>query len=298
MKKTLLAFSAVALPLSPSAFADLVKDSQASLNLRNFYFNNDFRDKPGAAGQSKTEEWAEGFVFNFASGYTEGTVGVGLDAIGLMGVTLDSGAGRHRGSSMIPDDGAGAASEWSRFGLTPKMKFSKTELRYGSLLPKLPVLTYNDGRLLPQTFEGGQVTSSEIDGLTLTGGRLEHVTGRGSSDRTGLAVAGGSRESNEFLFAGGDYKLGKDLLAQYYFANLQDYYNQHFVGLTHTLPFADGQSFKTELRYFRTTSDGANGSAAGRASGYRVGGYTEHAMVKSTTAPGARRSPTACRAMR
>ncbi|MFF7860675.1 MULTISPECIES: OprD family porin [unclassified Pseudomonas] len=275
MKKTLLAVSAIVVPLSPTAFADLVKDSQASLNLRNFYFNNDFRDKPGAAGQSKTEEWAQGFVFNFASGFTDGTVGVGLDAIGLMGVTLDSGAGRHRGSSMIPDDGAGAASEWSRFGLTPKMKFSKTELRYGSLLPKLPVLTYNDGRLLPQTFEGGQVTSSEIDGLTLTGGRLEHVTGRGSSDRTGLAVAGGSRESNEFLFAGGDYKLGKDLLAQYYFANMQDYYNQHFVGLTHTLPFADGQSFKTELRYFRTTSDGGNGSAAGRASGYRVSGYTE-----------------------
>ncbi|MCY1516662.1 Porin-like protein NicP [compost metagenome] len=271
-----LAAGVFALPFSPDVLADLVADSHASLGLRNFYFNNDFRDRPGSAGQSKTEEWAQGFMLNFASGYTEGTVGVGLDAIGLLGLTLDSGAGRHRGSSMIPNDGDGAASEWSRLGLTPKLRFSKTEARYGTLLPKLPVLTYNDGRLLPQTFEGGQVTSGEIDGLTLTAGRLEHATGRGSSDRTGLAVSGGTRESNQFLFVGGDYKLGRDLLAQYYFANLEDYYDQHFLGLTHSLPIAEGQSFKTELRYFRTTSDGANATAAGRAAGFRVGGFTEN----------------------
>ncbi|MHC6225087.1 OprD family porin [Pseudomonas sp. X10] len=269
------ATGALALPFSPAALADLLADSQASLNLRNFYFDNDFRDQPGPAGQSKTQEWAQGFMFTFTSGYTEGQVGVGLDAIGLLGLTLDSGAGRHRGSSMIANDGDGAASEWSRLGVTPKLRLSKTEARYGTLMPKLPVVTYNDGRLLPQTFVGGQITSNEIDGLTLTAGRLEHATGRGSSDRTGLAVSGGTQESNQFLFAGGDYSFGKELLAQYYFANLEDYYNQHFLGLTHSFAIAEGQSFKTDLRYFRTTSDGANSTAAGRASGYRVGGFTE-----------------------
>ncbi|MDZ3991050.1 OprD family porin [Pseudomonas sp. Teo4] len=267
--------TAGALALSPFAQAELVKDSHATLGLRNFYFSNDFRDQAGSLGQSKTEEWAQAFVLDFKSGYTDGPVGVGLDALGLMGVTLDSGAGRHRGSSMIPDDGDGAANQWSRLGLTAKLKVSNTELRHGTLLPKLPVLTYNDGRLLPQTFEGTQLTSSELDGLTLTGGRLNRATGRGSSDRTGLAIAGGSRESDQFLFAGGDYQIGKQLTAQYYFANLEDYYNQHFLGLIHTLPLAEGQTLKTELRYFRTTADGANDSAAGRAAGYRVGGFTD-----------------------
>lgn len=267
--------TAGALALSPFAQAELLEDSHATLGLRNFYFSNDFRDQAGSLGQSKTEEWAQAFVLDFKSGYTDGPVGVGLDALGLMGVTLDSGTGRHRGSSMIPDDGDGAASQWSRLGLTAKLKVSNTELRHGTLLPKLPVLTYNDGRLLPQTFEGTQLTSSELDGLTLTGGRLNRATGRGSSDRTGLAIAGGSRESDQFLFAGGDYQIGKQLTAQYYFANLEDYYNQHFLGLIHTLPLAEGQSLKTELRYFRTTADGANDSAAGRAAGYRVGGFTD-----------------------
>lgn len=263
----------LSMALSPLASADFINDSKASLSMRNFYFNNDNRD--GTAAPSKTEEWGQGFMLNYQSGFTEGTVGFGLDAIGLLGITLDSGEGRHVGSSMIPSDGAEAADQWSRLGATAKARFSKTELRYGTLQPKLPILVANDGRLLPQTFEGGQITSNELDNLTLTAGQLEHATGRGSSDRSGLAVAGGTQESNKFMFAGGDYKLTKDLTAQYYYANLEDYYQQHFAGLLHVLPLGEYGSLKTDLRYFKTTSDGKNGSAAGRASGYKLGGYTK-----------------------
>ncbi len=263
----------VCIVLSPLASADFVSDSKANLNLRNFYFNNDNRD--GTAAPSKTEEWGQAFMLNYQSGFTDGTVGFGLDAIGLLGLKLDSGEGRHVGSSMFPNDGDKAADQWARLGATAKMRVSKTELRYGTLQPKLPILVSNDGRLLPQTFEGGQVTSNEIDNLTFTAGQLEHATGRASSDRAGLAVAGGSQESNKFTFAGGDYKLTKDLTAQYYYANLEDYYQQHFAGLLHVLPLGEYGSLKTDLRYFKTTSDGKNSSAAGRASGYKLGGYTK-----------------------
>ena len=80
---------------SPLSMADFVKDSKATLGFRNFYYNNDNRD--GSAAPSKTEEWAQGFMLDFKSGYTDGTVGVGVDALGLLGVTLDSGNGRHVG---------------------------------------------------------------------------------------------------------------------------------------------------------------------------------------------------------
>ena len=56
MKKYLM--SAGVFALSPIAHADLVNDSHANLGLRNFYFNNDFRDQAGSLGQSKTEEQA------------------------------------------------------------------------------------------------------------------------------------------------------------------------------------------------------------------------------------------------
>jgi len=71
------------------ASADFIKDGKATLGLRNFYFNNDYRDQPGGAGQSKTEEWAQGLILNYTSGFTEGTVGLGIDALGL--------GGRHAG---------------------------------------------------------------------------------------------------------------------------------------------------------------------------------------------------------
>lgn len=171
------------------------------------------------------------------------------------------------------------------------MRLGQTEARVGTLQPKLPVLVANDGRLLPQTFEGVQLTSHDLDNLTLTAGRIEQATGRGSSDRTGLAVAGGTRQSNDFVFAGADYKAGRDLLLQYYAANLENYYTQQFFGLQHTWALGEGQSIKTDLRYFDTGSSGANGSGGGRSDGYRVGAIPAMAEVKSTTAPGVRCSP-------
>lgn len=262
----------VSIAISGQAFADFLSDSKATLGMRNFYFNNDNRD--GTAAPSKTEEWAQGFMLDFKSGYTDGTVGFGVDTLGLLGITLDTGKGRHVGSSMIPSDGDNhAVDEWSRLGLTGKVRMSKTELRYGTLIPKLPILVANDGRVLPQTFEGGQVTSSEFKDLTLTGGRIEHATGRGSTDQTGLTAMGGTRESNQFAFAGGDWKVTKDLTAQYYYAHLDNYYNQQFFGLIHTLAFSDNQSLKTDLRYFKTDSSGENSSGT---SGYRISGYTKN----------------------
>lgn len=265
-----LVFGSIA--LSNQAFADFLSDSKATLGMRNFYFNNDNRD--GTAAPSKTEEWAQGFMLDVKSGYTDGTVGFGVDALGLLGVTLDTGKGRHVGSTMIPSEGDNrAVDEWSRLGLTGKVKISNTELRYGTLIPKLPILVANDGRVLQQTFDGGQITSSEFKDLTLTGGRIEHATGRGSTDQTGLAALGGTRESNQFDFAGGDWKVTKDLTAQYYYANLDNYYTQQFFGLIHTLAFSDNQSLKTDLRYFKTDSSGANSSGT---TGYRISGYTEN----------------------
>ncbi|WP_085718891.1 OprD family porin [Pseudomonas sp. B28(2017)] len=269
----LLATSSVYAQAADTAAHGFLEDSKASLSMRTLYFNSDNRD--GTADPSKTEEAAQGFVLRYESGFSQGAVGFGLDAQALLGITLDSGAGRHVGSGMIPSEGNGAADAWSSFGPTAKVRLARTEFRYGTLLPKLPILLANDARVLPQSFTGAQVTSNDIDGLTLTSGVLEHAVGRASTDRTGLSVAGSTRESNKFYYAGGDYNLTRNLKTQYYFAQLEDFYNQNFLGLTHILPIDSASSLTTDLRYFRTTSSGANSSAAGRAQGYRVSGYTD-----------------------
>ena len=85
MKKSTLALSlALGVIAQQAGAAGFIEDSKASVTARNFYINQDTRD--GAAKPNKQEEWGQGFIFNFASGYTQSTVGFGVDAIGLYGV--------------------------------------------------------------------------------------------------------------------------------------------------------------------------------------------------------------------
>ncbi|OBY92753.1 porin [Pseudomonas sp. AU11447] len=279
-----LALAIAAAGLAQSAFAGgFVEDSKASLTLRNFYINTDNRN--GTAEPSKQEEWGQGFLLNYTSGFTQGTVGFGVDALGLLGVRLDSGGGTHyesasqQGGTVFPSKSNGdAVNDFSSLGLTAKAKVSNTEFRYGTLQPKLPVVTYNDGRLLPVTFEGGQVTSTDLKDFTLVAGQLEHSKGRNSTDNRSLSIAGAngssisSRDSNKFYYAGGDYKLNKDLTLQYYYGQLTDFYQQHFLGLQHNWAIGPGV-LKTDLRAFDSSSDGKNGSASGRADGFVSSGY-------------------------
>jgi len=275
-----LALGVAAQQASAAGFID---DSKATLSLRNLDLSNDIRESQGRIGNSaysgQVHEWGQAFVLKVQSGYTPGVVGFGVDALGTFATRLDSGgvtgkAGQDRTpGNLFPTDNGRAADNFGRLGLTGKARISKTEVKVGTLVPNLPILVPNDGRLLPQTFEGTQITSKDIDHLTVTGGLIEHAVGRVSSNETGLAVAGGTQQSNTFWFAGGDWAVTRSLTAQYYYANLEDYYTQHFGGLTHIWAIDSNQSFKTDLRYFHTGSDGANGSASGRAEGYTVSGY-------------------------
>lgn len=283
MNKSNLALAVTLAALASEATAaGFIEDSKASLTLRNLYFDRDAKNT--ANNNAEVSEWGQGFILNFQSGFTEGTVGIGVDAIGLLGVKLDSGGrtnktGRERNpGQLFPLDGDNSAvDDYSKAGVTAKARLSKTELRIGTLQPKLPVVTSNDGRLLPQLFEGGQITSNEIDGLTLTAGQLEHAKGRSSTDSRGLSIGGANNATtgqfvNKFYFVGGDYKLSQDLTAQYYYGNLEDFYQQHFLGLVHNWGLGGG-NLKSDLRYFYSDSDGKNGSVAGRAEGYRSNGY-------------------------
>ena len=274
MKKSTLALAiALAAIAQQAAAAGFIEDSKASVSSRTLYFDNDQRD--GGADQRET---ATGLKFDYKSGFTQGVVGFGIDAQALVGIHLDGGRGHHpNNNSFVPSDSDGSAvSNWSSASANAKARFSKTEAHLGGALsPNLPILIASDGRLLPQTFEGGTVTSKEIDNVTFNAGQLEHATGRASTNSTGLAVNGGTEESNKFRFGGADWKVTKDLTLQYYYANLEDYYKQHFLGLLHVYPISEGQSFKTDLRYFDSSSDGKNGQA-----GYRFnnnGGYAKNA---------------------
>ncbi|VTM00052.1 putative porin [Pseudomonas aeruginosa] len=157
------------LPLA--AQAEFLADSSAHLDLRNFYQLRDYRQH--AAPQAQAGNWSQGFVLRLQSGFSEGPLGVGLDATGLLGVKLDSGRGRSNdGTLPFGPNSKQPVDDYSHLGLTAKLRHSKTLLQVGILMPQLPVVFRDDMRLLPQTFDGALLTSSEFDGLTLSAGQL------------------------------------------------------------------------------------------------------------------------------
>lgn len=235
------------------AQADFVKDSTATLTTRNFYLNRDFRQS--GAPQAKAEEWTQGFFAEFQSGYTDGTLGFGLDALGELGIKLDSGPGR-RGTGLLPygPNSNQPADDYSELGLTAKMRLSRTQLKVGTLMPIHPLAYYSDTRLLPSTFTGAYLTSSEIDDLTVTAARLTEANGRDSSSNDDISYAGQNSDHLDLL--GGEYALGKNLTLRYHHGELQDIYRQQFAGLVHVLPLGQGLSLRSDLRYFDSNDIG------------------------------------------
>ena len=252
-----LSLALLGLPLM--AQADFIADSKASLGLTNFYFNSDYR-QPGAS-QSKREEWGQGFLLQYESGFTEGPVGFGVDAIGMLGIKLDSSADRINTGLLSADNDGNPQDDYSELGLTAKARVSKSTLRVGTLIPKMPTVLSNESRLLPQTFRGAYLESKEIDGLTLDGGRLTQNSLRNDSSSEDMIVSGqaisGGRFTDQFDFAGVRYAWSKRLTTSYNYGHLDDNYKQHLVNLVHTLGLGEG-ALKSDLRYARSTDDGTS----------------------------------------
>jgi outer membrane porin, OprD family. len=141
------------------------------------------------------------------------------------------------------------------------VKISATELKVGALTPTLPLLAANFSRLVPQVFDGALLTSSDIENLSVSVGRIEKVKARDSSnfeDMTITSMSGafsGSASSDGMDYLGLDYKLGSRLILSAHHATLDDIYRKNYLGLQYSLPIGSGRAF-TEIRYFDAGNEG------------------------------------------
>ncbi|MDR0209488.1 MAG: OprD family porin [Pseudomonas putida] len=268
--------------------AGFLEDSSAKVEARTVYFNRDFRDghSSSSQGASKREEAAQGFILNVQSGYTQGPVGFGVDALGMVGFKLDS-SPADSNSGLLPSSGHDprrSADQYAKLGVAGKVKVSETVLRYGSMMPDVPLLKYNDGRLLPTMFHGAMLTSEEVRDLKFTVARLNQYTARDSTDRQDIRVHCKNKryacdiEAEHFDLAGVDYRFSDRLSGQYQVSRLENIYRQQFLGLVGNQPLAVG-SLSADLRLIKSDDIG-NARAGGidhRAFsgmlGYSLGGH-------------------------
>ncbi|KZN19656.1 MULTISPECIES: OprD family porin [Pseudomonas] len=245
---------ALALPMISQA-EGFVDDAKATLNLRNAYINRNFTNPNNAQG--KAEEWTQNFILDAKSGFTQGTVGFGVDVLGMYSQKLDGGKGTG-GTQLLPihDDGR-PADNFGRLGVALKAKVSKTELKVGEWMPVLPILRSDDGRSLPQTFRGGQVTSTELSGLTLYGGQFRGNSPRNDASMEDMSMNGrGAFTSDRFNFGGGEYAFNeKRTQVGVWYAELSDIYQQQYFNLSHSQPMGDW-TLGANLGYFIGKEDG------------------------------------------
>ncbi|MDR6925548.1 OprD family porin [Pseudomonas sp. BE134] len=234
-----IAVASAALPAQAEE-SGFVDGAKATLNLRNFYINRNFTNPTNA--QSKAEEWTQSFILDAKSGFTQGPVGFGVDALGLLSIKLDGGKGT-RGTQLLPVGSDGSpVDDFGRLAVAGKMKVSKTEVKVGEWMPVLPILRSDDGRSLPQTFQGGQLTSTEISGLTIYGGQFRQNSPRNDASMDDMFMNGKSAAftSDRFNFGGGEYTFNdKRTQVGAWYAELSDLYQQQYYNLNHSQPIGD-----------------------------------------------------------
>ncbi|KAE9899849.1 outer membrane porin, OprD family, partial [Enterobacteriaceae bacterium TzEc051] len=117
--------------LSGSVWAgSFIDNSSVELTTRNFYFDRDYQEQ---SAYPAAKDWTQGFILKANSGYTEGTVGFGLDVLATAGFKLDADA-EHGGTGNLPRDTRTnePADSYGEIGVTAKAKMSQTELRIGT----------------------------------------------------------------------------------------------------------------------------------------------------------------------
>lgn len=218
--------------MTDSAFAsEFLDDAKTEVLSRNFYLSNDYRS-PSPSGKNYKQEWAQGFIGTFASGFTDGTIGFGLDAHAFYGLKLDGGKG-HSGTGLLPVDSDGRSeSEYSSAGGALKLKTSKTTLAFGEMTVETPVFDTSDKRLQPEYATGFLLDSREIDNARLVAGRFTAFKNQDSSSGKGdFQGYGASTQGESISFIGTDLFSDSPVGGALYASDLSDTWRQYYANL-------------------------------------------------------------------
>jgi len=245
-------FAAAAVVSDQSEAKGFVEDSTLNVHLKNYYYNRSRQD-----GKPDSKDWTQGVLGNFSSGFTQGTVGFGVDAFGFWGIKLDGGAGTS-GTGNLPVDSHGEPeSEYGTAGGSVKIRVSKTELHYGNLQPVAPVFAVGGSRLFPQTATGFMLQSSEFEGLDLDGGHFTSSNGPVTTNNDHELFATYANVTAKSVdYAGGKYAVSKDLTVSLYGSKMEDVWNQYYVNTNYTLPITADQSLNVDFNLYRTNDTG------------------------------------------
>ncbi len=248
--------------------SDFIGDSKLTVTARNFYFNRDYRNgassgtgtnafKPASDRNGYAEEWAQGFMANFTSGFTPGAVGFGVDAYSFLGIKLDSGGGR-TGLRLIPIQEDGRPQDnFNKAGASVKVRYDGALFQYGNLFPAVPVFSVNTVRLFPSSATGWMF-GWDIKKLHVDAGHFYGQGGVASTNNDdpittdyGLPIA-----IDSVSYVGGKYSISDNLKVSLYGSELEDTWRQYYGNVNYRYLIDPAQSVTVDGNIYRTLDTG------------------------------------------
>lgn len=221
-----------------------IEDSSLTLNTRQWYSHeiarkaNFYRAQTSDGPRTVHDRiaWLQGFKLDYASGFTQGMVGFGLDLSLYSAVSLERSklATAGGGNRLLVDKDGGVVDDWTKAGVAAlKFKVSDTVFKVGRHQVKTPVMDYSDTRTLPASYDGASLESHDIEGLTIKSGYFNKGTPRTGAGSQDLSPTFGSRlvTSDWITYAGADYFARSGGRVSAYTSRFKDIWDRQYVGL-------------------------------------------------------------------
>ncbi len=221
--------------------------------------------------------WSQGISGFYTSDYiptvltvADKPIEIGMDASLQYALRLSD--DRHVDDTVLPFSPYSKTQDrnFLKYGGTLKLKYDKTEFKIGELWLDLPITATDASRQLLSSYWGGQIKSQLSDKLKLELGRIEQVSPRYAEgfQRFTYTTNGKTHQSDGLNYIDFKYNVTPNIMAEYYYGNLEDLYDKHYLGLEHWYK-SDKFKAQTRFKYFRSQDSGS--SIAGEVDNHNIG---------------------------
>ena len=208
----------------------LVADSHLNLEFRNY------ADYQHVAATRTRHAWTLGLMANFESGFTQGPIGLGIDASLFGTLKLDGGNGAGNMVHVAKNGGGSNQLAWAYPGVYDvKARISETILKYGLQDISNPFLDPHDNRALPPTFLGASLVSREVKGLSVQAGSVTKVDARGQTNLVDLTTSYGGVAFKRVTYAGATWDYSPDGSVSLYADQADDVWRQYYASLQQSI---------------------------------------------------------------
>ncbi|EJM10996.1 outer membrane porin, OprD family [Pseudomonas sp. GM21] len=210
----------------------------------------------------RRDTWVQGTILDYRSGFTQGKFGFGVEVAPYNATALERGKGRIAGGGnrTLTDSAGNAVDQWSKLGLANvKARVSNTTLTVGRQNMQTPMIADNTNRALPSSFQGANLNSTEFNNLSVDLGAFDQVSPRTEQSTTDIVSEYGNRNvsSDIAYIAGAVYTPYKSVKASVYTTQVEDFWNQYYLGFVHNAGDRASLGLATSFNYYKTTDQGS-----------------------------------------